>query len=252
MARFLSTDPWANKYPAWSTYNYVMGNPIRLIDPTGKGVEYTKKEALDMAARGKDNGYKTKVVENPDKPGDYGVSYKRTVKGKKYEGVQYEGKFRGITNIGKTGLEKHGETLGKLLVKSNNVQASGQSSSTPIWKDVKIYGSGMIYGVGNGLNLQGAVDGGGSFSTSRTYSSNVFGTSGIFDMGGEFGLNIVLSRGNINNQVVGSRQVSIGIGSFEYYYSTNGGESGINFSSGFSIMSYICPVSFNAETIIEK
>jgi RHS repeat-associated protein len=39
IARFLSTDPWQAKYPAWSTYNYVMGNPISLIDPTGKGVE---------------------------------------------------------------------------------------------------------------------------------------------------------------------------------------------------------------------
>ena len=38
VARFLSTDPWADKYPSWSTYNYVMGNPIIFTDPTGKGV----------------------------------------------------------------------------------------------------------------------------------------------------------------------------------------------------------------------
>lgn len=37
VGRFLSTDPWQDKYPAWSTYNYVMGNPIIFIDPTGKG-----------------------------------------------------------------------------------------------------------------------------------------------------------------------------------------------------------------------
>lgn len=37
VARFLSTDPWADKYPSWSTYNYVMGNPVVLIDPNGKG-----------------------------------------------------------------------------------------------------------------------------------------------------------------------------------------------------------------------
>ena len=37
VARFLSTDPWANKYPAWSTYNYVIGNPVKFVDPTGKG-----------------------------------------------------------------------------------------------------------------------------------------------------------------------------------------------------------------------
>ncbi|WP_430406829.1 RHS repeat-associated core domain-containing protein [Fluviicola sp.] len=38
VARFLSTDPWADKYPSWSTYNYVMGNPVMFTDPTGKGV----------------------------------------------------------------------------------------------------------------------------------------------------------------------------------------------------------------------
>ena len=37
VARFLSIDPWANKYPAWSTYNYVIGNPVKFVDPTGKG-----------------------------------------------------------------------------------------------------------------------------------------------------------------------------------------------------------------------
>lgn len=37
IGRFLSLDPWAAKYPAWSPYNYVMCNPIIFIDPTGKG-----------------------------------------------------------------------------------------------------------------------------------------------------------------------------------------------------------------------
>ncbi|AEA43723.1 RHS repeat-associated core domain protein [Fluviicola taffensis DSM 16823] len=104
LARYMSVDPWADKYPAWSTYNYVMGNPIKFIDPTGKGVEYTKDEATAMAARGVTNGYKTEVVANPDKPDDYGVNYKRTVDGKEYEGVQYDGKFDGIV---KGGLQKY-------------------------------------------------------------------------------------------------------------------------------------------------
>ena len=39
VARFLSLDPWADKYPEWSDYNYVLGNPIRIVDPTGKGGE---------------------------------------------------------------------------------------------------------------------------------------------------------------------------------------------------------------------
>jgi RHS repeat-associated protein len=36
VARFLSLDPLAADYASWSAYNYVMGNPISLIDPTGK------------------------------------------------------------------------------------------------------------------------------------------------------------------------------------------------------------------------
>ena len=46
IARFLSIDPWQDKYPEWSTFNYVMGNPIVFTDPTGKGVE-TKFKILE-------------------------------------------------------------------------------------------------------------------------------------------------------------------------------------------------------------
>ena len=41
IARFLSLDPLAKEFPAWSAYNYVMGNPISLIDPTGRSPEGT-------------------------------------------------------------------------------------------------------------------------------------------------------------------------------------------------------------------
>ncbi|GAA0749728.1 SpvB/TcaC N-terminal domain-containing protein [Gaetbulibacter jejuensis] len=36
---WLSVDPLAEKYASWSTYNYTMLNPVRLIDPTGMGPE---------------------------------------------------------------------------------------------------------------------------------------------------------------------------------------------------------------------
>jgi RHS repeat-associated protein len=36
---WLSVDPLTEKYPGWSAYNYVMNNPVRLIDPTGMGPE---------------------------------------------------------------------------------------------------------------------------------------------------------------------------------------------------------------------
>nr|WP_294860817.1 RHS repeat-associated core domain-containing protein [uncultured Fluviicola sp.] len=39
VARFLSLDPLAAKYPSFSSYNYVMANPIRLTDPDGRSTK---------------------------------------------------------------------------------------------------------------------------------------------------------------------------------------------------------------------
>ena len=39
LGRYMSVDPLAMKFFGWSTYNYVMDNPIMLIDPTGKAPE---------------------------------------------------------------------------------------------------------------------------------------------------------------------------------------------------------------------
>lgn len=36
VGRFLALDPKAVVYPSWSPYNYVMGNPVSLVDPDGK------------------------------------------------------------------------------------------------------------------------------------------------------------------------------------------------------------------------
>ena len=50
VARFLSLDPKAAKYPMLSPYNYVAGNPIVLVDPDGKEIwlfrEYTNDKGL--------------------------------------------------------------------------------------------------------------------------------------------------------------------------------------------------------------
>ena len=60
VARFLSVDPLAADYAAWSTYNYVLSNPVMFIDPTGMGADdwvqrgngsiYWDKNANDQAS----------------------------------------------------------------------------------------------------------------------------------------------------------------------------------------------------------
>lgn len=35
---WLGVDPLAEKYPSWSSYNYVLNNPLRYIDPDGRDV----------------------------------------------------------------------------------------------------------------------------------------------------------------------------------------------------------------------
>jgi len=39
ISMWYGVDPLIEDYPAWSPFNYVMGNPIRLIDPTGMSSE---------------------------------------------------------------------------------------------------------------------------------------------------------------------------------------------------------------------
>ena len=45
VARFLSLDPLATRYLDQSPYHYVLGNPIKYIDPTGKSSESTGEES---------------------------------------------------------------------------------------------------------------------------------------------------------------------------------------------------------------
>lgn len=38
LGRWMTVDPLMDKYPGWSQYNYVMGNPLNSFDPDGKEV----------------------------------------------------------------------------------------------------------------------------------------------------------------------------------------------------------------------
>lgn len=100
LARYMSVDRYAMKFFNQSPYVYAGAMPVNRIDING---DYSEEVAKGMAERGGDNGYTTKVVANPNKEGDFGVNYIKTVKGIKYEGVQFDGKFEGIV---KGGLKK--------------------------------------------------------------------------------------------------------------------------------------------------
>ncbi len=39
IGRFMGVDPLASQFPGWSPYNYVLGNPVSLTDPTGASPE---------------------------------------------------------------------------------------------------------------------------------------------------------------------------------------------------------------------
>jgi hypothetical protein len=58
LARFISTDPLAEKYPGLSPYNYVANNPIILIDPDGREIYLVIDGQAQKVTRAQ--------LENPD------------------------------------------------------------------------------------------------------------------------------------------------------------------------------------------
>ncbi|MBV6513283.1 MAG: RHS repeat-associated core domain-containing protein [Ignavibacteriales bacterium] len=47
LGRWMTVDPLMDKYPGWSPYNYVMGNPLRLVDPDGMKVNDGDEDKKD-------------------------------------------------------------------------------------------------------------------------------------------------------------------------------------------------------------
>ena len=67
---WLSVDPWAYRYPSQTPYNFVFNNPIRFIDPTGKGPEegggFFEKFGNWISGDGWNTNQEVKQNQNPD------------------------------------------------------------------------------------------------------------------------------------------------------------------------------------------
>ena len=142
LGRWGTTDPLADDFPAWSSYNYVQNNPLRLVDPDGRAPmdwyrdqddsvrfdpEVQSQDDLDegqeylgerLLARSEDGG--AQLLE-PD-------GSARTV----FEGRPSSGEvasdimagFAGATSKAQWTLEMAGDA-GKTLAKRNSVVATG-------------------------------------------------------------------------------------------------------------------------------
>ncbi|MDZ7741031.1 MAG: hypothetical protein U5Q03_04595 [Bacteroidota bacterium] len=47
---WISPDPLTDEYPSWSPYNYVMNNPIMLVDPDGREPRWGQLGSLNQIA----------------------------------------------------------------------------------------------------------------------------------------------------------------------------------------------------------
>ena len=122
LARYMSVDRFAMKFFHQSPYVYAGSSPINNIDVNG---DYSEDVAKDMAARGANNHYTTRVVANPNKEGDFGVSYTRVRSEGTYRLTQFEGKFTGIGKKGLTPNKKTGDSNSSMPNNSALTSLSG-------------------------------------------------------------------------------------------------------------------------------
>jgi RHS repeat-associated protein len=122
VARFLSVDPLANKYPSLSTYNYVAGNPIRYIDPTGKyfiGVNgekvKIKKRKGELVIRSNNASEDLKELINDVNSTGSKVAKKEILKGSRNRTVIHVKIEHSATNNGLLGLHQAHDKNGNVL-----------------------------------------------------------------------------------------------------------------------------------------
>jgi uncharacterized protein RhaS with RHS repeats len=83
IGRFLGVDPLAGKFAGWSPYNYVLGNPVRLVDPDGAAAEdprnkITTKVTRKITAYAVPETNGVRLVESYKKEVEVGHNYRST------------------------------------------------------------------------------------------------------------------------------------------------------------------------------
>lgn len=142
VARFLAKDPLEDQFPAWSTYHYVLGNPILLTDPTGEGPGDLFK-TTDEAANDWGETYAAKSIRKNreyastiyivEKNGETFYTYTRAKKGNAY-GVNAKKNPKGTTLV--ADIHSHGAYDPELdntdghIAEAKKVDSNNEFSST--------------------------------------------------------------------------------------------------------------------------
>ncbi len=91
---WLGVDPLAEKYASWSGYNYVLGNPVRLIDPDGREPMSVDGE-YEITHDKNGNEVKTKVSNLGD---DVGIDFNHHLDGDRKGQTEIVNTKNGFTN----------------------------------------------------------------------------------------------------------------------------------------------------------
>lgn len=119
--RFLTVDKLANKFPAWSPYNYALDNPLKYVDPDGNQIKNTSQ-----------NNYVVWVAWSQAKSNNY----------------KYINEGAGLVGPGATG----GGTVHDFAV-VYNVDESGKATLQTDWAKTKYAELGGTWNVDNDGNI---------------------------------------------------------------------------------------------------
>ena len=170
---WLSTDPLAEKFPAWSPYNYTMNNPINLIDPDGRAPEPPK------------NG----IPQFIDNTGVYFWNIEK----KAYEQYKYTDSSREHYSFsGYYTVNSNSKAVGKSVsidpnannFKYESVETSLQEVNVGFGLSLRVGGLSVSFGpelavgnASNGLNLAGRFNGNFTFDARKFLSADSWSQS---------------------------------------------------------------------------